>query len=133
MKFDEAEIVEALRERLPEALAIYLFGSVASDEAGPESDVDLAVLNDGKLDPVRIWQIAGDLAALVDRPVDLVDLRAASTVLQHQIVTRGCRLYARDARADFYEAFILSEKANLDARNAGLMEDILREGRVYGR
>ncbi len=133
MKLDEAEIVRTLRARLPDLLAIYLFGSVASGEAGPESDVDLAVLNDGRLDPVRVWEIAGDLASLVDRHVDLVDLRTASTVLQHQIVTRGRRLYALDARADFYEAFILSEKDNLDARNAGLMEDILREGRVYGR
>ncbi len=133
MKLNEAAIVEALRARLPDAMAIYLFGSVASGDAGPESDVDLAVLNDGTLDPVALWEIAGALADLVGRDVDLVDLRTASTVLQHQIVTRGKRLYARDARADFYEAFILSEKDALDARNAGLMGDILREGRVYGR
>lgn len=66
MKLEEAEIVAALRQRLPDALAIYLFGSVASGEAGPERDVDPAVLNDGKLDPVRVWEIAGDLADIVD-------------------------------------------------------------------
>lgn len=93
----------------------------------------MAVLNDGKLDPVKVWEIAGELADIVDAHVDLVDLRMASTVLQHQIVTRGRRLFARDARADFYEAFILREKDALDMRNAGLMKDILREGRVHGR
>ncbi len=133
MKLDEAAIVDRLRGCLPDAIAIYLFGSVATGEAGPESDVDLAVLNDGRLDPVELWDIAGDIAIMVNRDVDLVDLRSASTVLQHQIVTRGRRLYARNGQADVYEAFILSEKMALDARNAPLMADILREGRVYGR
>lgn len=114
-------------------IAIYLFGGVASGEAGPESDVDLAVLNDGPLDPVGLREIASELADLADSHVDLVDLRAASTVLQHQVVTRGRRLHARNGQADVYEAFILSEKAALDERNAPLMADILREGQVYGR
>lgn len=133
MKFDESAVVAHLRKRLPEAMAVYLFGSVASGDARPESDVDLAVLNDGPLDPVFVWDVACDLANIVDAHVDLVDLRTASTVLQHQIVTKGRRLWARDAGADIYEAFILSEKTALDERNAGLYADILREGRVYGR
>jgi len=33
--------------------------------------------------------LAGALADLVGRDVDLVDLRTASTALRHQIVTRG--------------------------------------------
>lgn len=133
MKLDETAIVAFLRQRLPDAMAVYLFGSVASGEAGPQSDVDLAVLNDGPLDPVAVWDVAGELAHIVDRHVDLVDLRRASTVLQHQVVTKGRRLWACDAGADLYEAFILSEKTALDERNAGLFADILREGRVYGR
>ncbi|QGM99520.1 nucleotidyltransferase domain-containing protein [Methylocystis parvus] len=130
---DETALIDHLRKRLPDAMAIYLFGSVASGEAGPESDVDLAVLNDGPLEPVFVWDVACELANVVDRHVDLVDLRTASTVLQHQVVTRGRRLWARDAGANLYEAFILSEKTALDERNAGLYADILREGRVYGR
>jgi predicted nucleotidyltransferase len=133
MRFNETAIVDHLRRSLPDAMAIYVFGSVATGEAGAESDLDLAVLNDGPLDPVALWDLSGELADLAGRPVDLVDLRRASTVLQHQIATKGRRLWARDARADFYEVFILSEKTALDERNAGLMADILREGRVYGR
>lgn len=87
MKINETAIVDHLRARLPGAMAIYLFGSVASGEAGPESDVDLAVLNDGALDPVALWDIAGELTGIVHRHVDLVDLRRASTVMQHQVVT----------------------------------------------
>jgi len=89
MKLDERAIAAHLRKRLPDAMAVYLFGSVASGDAGPESDVDLAVLNDGPLDPVFVWDIACELANVVDAHVDLVDLRTASTVLQHQIVAKG--------------------------------------------
>jgi uncharacterized protein len=133
MLLDESAVVGHLRRSLPDALAIYVFGSVAAGEAGAESDLDLAVLNDGGLEPVALWTLSGEIADRVARPVDLVDLRGASTVLQHQIITKGRRLWRRDARADLYEAFILSEKTALDERNAGLMADILREARVYGR
>lgn len=131
--FDETGVVAFLRERLPALLAVYVFGSRASGESGPESDLDLAVLNDGALDPVALWDLGRELAAFVDAPVDLVDLRAASTVMQYQIVSKGRRLWARDVRAGVYEAFILSEKTALDERRAGLLDDVAREGRVYGR
>lgn len=127
------DAVALLRAALPNALAVYVFGSVASGQEGRESDLDLCVLNDGPLGPVALFDIASSLADAAGRHVDLVDLRAASTVLQYQIVAKGRRLWARDSRADIYEAFILSEKTALDERRAGLLADILREGRVYGR
>jgi predicted nucleotidyltransferase len=130
---NEEAIIAFLREQLPELLAVYLFGSRASGEANARSDLDLAVLNDGPLDPVGLWDLAGEVEDIALRPVDLVDLRAASTVMQYQIVAKGRRLWARDVRAGLYEAFILSEKTALDERRAGLLEDIAREGRVYGR
>jgi len=50
-KLNETTLVAHLRRRFPDALSIYLFGSMASGEAGPDSDVDLALRNDGSLDP----------------------------------------------------------------------------------
>jgi len=44
----EQEIVSALRLRLPGLLAVYLFGSRATGQAGGDSDLDLAVLVEGK-------------------------------------------------------------------------------------
>lgn len=43
-------------------------------------------------------------------PVDLLDLRAASTVMQYQIIITGQRWWARDAQAPLFEVAILSEK-----------------------
>jgi predicted nucleotidyltransferase len=126
-------LVQALRAALPHLLAVYLFGSQATGHADPGSDVDLAVLVEGKLAPVQAWELAQHLAVLAGRDVDLVDLRAASTVLQYQIITRGRRLWEQDARAGLYESAILSWKTDLDEARAGLLDDIRREGMVYRR
>lgn len=129
----EQTIVPALRERLPALLAVYLFGSRATGQAGTDSDLDLAVLVEGKLEPFATWELAQSLAEMVDCDVDLIDFRTASTVMQYQIITTGSRLWSKDAQASLYECAILSQKTELDAARAGLLEDIEREGRVYGR
>ncbi|MBD0703602.1 MULTISPECIES: type VII toxin-antitoxin system MntA family adenylyltransferase antitoxin [unclassified Pseudomonas] len=122
-----------LQNHLPGLLAVYLFGSHAQGTAGPDSDVDIAVLLSGEVDPVSLWQLSGDLADIAGSPVDLIDLRGATTVMQYQIVTRGQRLWARDVQAGLFECFILSEKTALDEARAGLLKDIQEEGSVYGR
>lgn len=129
----EQGIVSALRLRLPGLLAVYLFGSRATEQAGGDSDLDLAVLVEGKLEPLATWELAQSLAGLVGCDVDLIDLRAASTVLQYQVITTGSRLWNKDVQASLYECAILSQKTDLDTARAGLLEDIEREGRVYGR
>ena len=125
-------LVAVLLERLPSLLAVYLFGSRANGHAWPDSDLDLAVLVAGKLEPVAAWELAQDLAGLAGCDVDLIDLRAASTVMQYQVITTGVRLWQQDGQAALYESFILSEKTELDEARAGLLLDIRREGRVYG-
>ena len=131
MKLDA--IQARLQTAIPSLSAIYLFGSRARGTAGPDSDADLAILADAPPDPVALWTLAGDLADLAGCPVDLVDLRAASTVMQYQIIMAGRRLWARDAGVDLYETFILSEKTALDEARARLLGDIAREGRIHGR
>ncbi|MBV6324036.1 type VII toxin-antitoxin system MntA family adenylyltransferase antitoxin [Duganella violaceipulchra] len=132
-KISGQAIVSALRQRLPKLLAIYLFGSRATGQAGADSDLDLAVLVEGKLDILSTWELAQSLADIVGCDVDLIDLRAASTVLQYQVITTGSRLWSKDVQAALYECAILSQKTELDTARAGLLEDIEREGHVYGR
>lgn len=117
-------LIEALRAALPELLSIYAFGSLVSGQSGPESDHDLAVLVPGKVDPLRLFELASELAGIAKRSVDLLDFRAASTVMQHQILTTGQRWWARDARAGLYECAVLSQKTALDEARAGLLADI---------
>ncbi len=126
-------IVEVLQARVAGLLGIYAFGSRTRGTAEPDSDLDLAVLVAGYADPVALWQLAGDLADVAGCPVDLLDLRAASTVMQHQVITTGQRWWAADATAPLFEAAMLSEKTELDSARAKLMAIIGLEGKVHGR
>ncbi len=126
-------IVEVLQARVAGLLGIYAFGSRTRGTAGPDSDLDLAVLVAGYADPVALWQLAGDLADVAGCPVDLLDLRAASTVMQYQVITTGQRWWAADATAPLFEAAMLSEKTELDSARAKLMAIIGLEGKVHGR
>ena len=124
--------VRTLQARLPDLLAVYGFGSRVQGTAGPDSDLDMAVLVAGYVDVTQLWQLAGELADIAGCAVDLLDLRAASTVMQYQIVTQGERWWARDAQAAMFESAILSEKTALDTARAGLLADIRERGTVYG-
>lgn len=125
-------LVGKLRAALPNLLAIHAFGSQMQGTAGPDSDLDLAVLVAGMVDPLLLWRLSEELAELVGCGVDLLDLRAASTVMQYQIITTGRLLWAQQPAAGLFECFVLSEKTALDEACAGLLDDIAKNGRVYG-
>lgn len=129
---NQAAIIQNLQANLPNLLGIYAFGSRIHGTAQTDSDLDLAVLVAGYAEPLVLWSLASDLADVADCPVDLLDLRAASTVMQYQIITTGQRWWAKDAQAALFEAAVLSEKTALDAARAGLLADIQQRGSVYG-
>lgn len=126
-------VLQVLQHRFPHALAFYLFGSQATGQAGADSDVDLAVLLPGYADAQQLWDAATELAKLLDRHVDLLDLRAASTVMQHQVLTTGQRLWGDALAAGLFECFVLTEKLHLDEARAGLLRDIAERGSIHGR
>lgn len=126
-------IVEHLREQVPGLMAVYAFGSRAKGTERADSDLDLAVLGEGRLDPVALWSVAGTLANRMGTDVDLLDLRAATTVMQYQVITTGQRWWARPLEAGMWEAAMLSEKTMLDEARAGLVRDVLQRGVVHGR
>lgn len=126
-------VIQILQAKVPDLLAIYAFGSRVQGTAGSDSDLDLAVLVGGYADPVILFALAGELSDVVGCQVDLVDLRAASTVMQYQIITTGQRWWAADAQAALFEAAILSDKTELDTARAGLLRDIQKEGKIHGR
>ena len=129
---DKTAILACIQQRVAGLLALYAFGSQVQGSAGPESDLDLAVLVAGYADPLTLFSLASELSELAGCPVDLLDLRAASTVMQYQVITTGERWWSRDIQAALFETAILSEKTALDSTRAGLLDDIQRRGSVYG-
>jgi predicted nucleotidyltransferase len=132
-QIQSAQLLTLLQNEFPELLAVYLFGSQAQGIADEKSDVDLAVLVTTYVDANRLWDVRALLEEIVNRPVDLVDLRAASTVMQYQIITGGRMLWHKDYQAAIFECMVLSEKTALDEARASLLLQIQREGRIYGR
>jgi len=130
---DVEAVSRHLQGSIPGLLAIYLFGSYVSGDFHAGSDLDIAVLLSGKGDPLMLWRISGEVADIVDVPVDLVDLRAASTVMQYQIVITGQLLWAKDSAAKLFETYVLGQKTALDTARAGVLEDVQREGIIHGR
>ena len=129
----QGPIVTSLTATYPQAFAIYAFGSQVQGTAGPESDLDLAILLPGYAEPLHLWDLAGRLADVVARHVDLLDFRAASTVMQYQIITTGQRLWHSGVDAGLFESYVLSEMTALNTARAGLLADIRKDGRIYAR
>ena len=129
----DGPVVQKIKAAFPAAFAIYVFGSQVQGTAGRQSDLDLAALVPGYASPAQLWDLGGALADVALCPVDLINLRAASTVMQYQVITTGRKLWSAGTQAGLYECFILSEKTDLDAARAGLLADIKASGHIYAR
>lgn len=127
-------LLTLLESRLGPVQAVYLFGSSAHGDATAESDVDLAVLLPSPMSDQQRWELIQELGVLYGRDVDLLDLRAASTVMRHQVTHTARRLYASDPRAvEDFEDFALSDYVRLNEERAGILADIAARGSVYDR
>ena len=126
--------VDILRKAVPDLVAVYRFGSTNSATAGPDSDVDLAVLAHARLNGTDRFELQDLLATLFRRPVDLVDLRAASTVMAMQVIGPGTVLYESDpAERGRFEDLAFSLYARLNEERRGILDRVSSEGTVYGR
>jgi uncharacterized protein len=128
---------ELIRQRLSNALAIYVFGSRVTENTSRDSDLDLAVLVAGYADVVDLWNLSTDIATAINCDVDLLDMRAATTVMQYQILSKGIRVWQSDDPSvaldvGFYECAMLSEMTALNEARAGLIADIKKSGTIYG-
>ena len=76
---------------------IVLFGSAATGKGfGPMSDVDFALSFAHPLDTYELFLSAQELAGILGREVDLVDLGGASTVFRAEVLRTGRTIYEAD-------------------------------------
>ena len=85
------------------------------------------------IEPVARFDLQERIAAMLHTSVDLIDLRAASTVMRVQVLEHGVLLYERDSsERAFFEASALSAYARLNEERRGILDDIQRRGHVHG-
>ena len=104
MADDGVEVVPAVaidRRRLADVCdrygvaELHLFGSVARNTAGHESDIDLLyVLAPGHHLGFSINRLEDDLAELFGRPVDLVSKAALHAAIRDDVLAEAQELYA---------------------------------------
>ena len=123
---------DALRTALPDAWAIYVFGSFARAEDWPSSDLDLAVL----LPPARriddLLGVMSGVSAQVHREVDVIDLRRAGDVLRREVLLEGQMLHVSEPdQVLAWEAAAMSRYARHRAEIRDILEDFRRTGVGY--
>lgn len=81
----------------PEVRLAILFGSLAVDQGRYNSDVDLAIDAGKPLEIETKMALIEELAELIGRPVDLIDLQTIGEPLLGQVLKHGKRLLGEDA------------------------------------
>ncbi len=79
--------------------AVLLYGSAARGTMNAWSDVDIAILAENPLGYEELGDYGAALEAIFERPVDVVDLRHASTVLKGHIMEDAKSIVVHNAEA----------------------------------
>ena len=125
-------IVAELGQALP-LQAIWLFGSEAEGRARVDSDVDIAVLVDGRIDPLTLLDARERLASRLGRDVDLVELRHASPILAMQVLKHGRLIREADRRARIaFEAALPGRYEDVQRMRAPLVRALVART-LHGR
>lgn len=132
----ERSIIQIVLDHYPTTQAIYLFGSYGTDDEWPDSDVDIAVL----LPPVEAKQVRTlvmsdlrfALERLLEKDVDLINVRRVSTVFQKEIVMADRRIFCADTyAADEFEMLVLSFYQKLNQERQEILDEFLKTRRAY--
>jgi len=125
------EIQKIIFQKIDFVEGVYLFGSFSTNNATPQSDLDLAVLASKPISPIQSFEIAQEIVQHVRREVDLIDLRNANTVMQFQIVYKGIRFVTQSfAVCEAFEDFVFKSYARLNEERMDILNDISRRGKV---
>ena len=121
-------VINEIRSNLQGVVAIYLFGSFGSERQNAKSDIDLAFLSKDKFTKERCWHVAQKIAVKMQRDVDLVDLKAANTVLNFQILNEGKRIWVAEEErlfADNYETSLFGQYQHLQAERQEVVDQFV--------
>jgi uncharacterized protein len=122
----------------PDIQAIYLFGTYETEYERIESDVDIALLLPVKTakseHTIMLNDCRFELATVLNKQVDLVNLRSVTTVFQNEIISTGKIICKIDTNAvDEFEMLTLSFYQKLNEERKEILEDIRKSGRVLAR
>jgi predicted nucleotidyltransferase len=132
----EDVIIKTSLKYYPDLQAIYLFGTYGTDEEWPDSDVDIALLlpweKAKEAGPLTMSDLRFELEALLNKDVDLINLREVSTVLQKEVIAAGRRIYRADEYAtDEFEMLVLSYYQKLSEERRDILQSFFETRRAF--
>jgi predicted nucleotidyltransferase len=129
--FDTAR--DTVLATLPDAWAVYVYGSFARGEEWPDSDLDIAVLLPPEQRIPDLLELIGDISEHVQRDVDVVDLRRVGDVLRREVLENGRTLFESDPEKVLaWEASAMSQYARYREEVRDILDDFRRTGIGYG-
>ncbi len=127
----EIKIIDFIRMKISDVISIYIFGSFATNQETPSSDLDIAYFASEKTDSVKKWGIQEELASLLDIDVDLIDLQEASVILRTEVIEKGKLIFNNDKyKKDYFEMTTYSMYADLNESRVDILNDYKTK---YGR
>jgi uncharacterized protein len=130
--FDTAR--DTVLATLPEAWAVYVYGSFARGEDWPDSDLDIAVLLPPEQRIPDLLKLIGDISKHIHRDADVVDLRRVGDVLRREVLESGRSLFESDPEKVLaWEASAMSQYAHYREEVRGILDDFRRTGIGYGK
>lgn len=129
----KAEIISTIKTRIPDVMAIYIFGSYADDTSNAESDIDVAFLAKESFGNIERWKLQEHMAQRLKKDVDLIDMRQASTIMKKQVIENGERIFViQENEVEWFESLSIWLYIDLMELNRPIYEDIKERGSVYG-
>ena len=129
------QLIQVINAKLDTEFII-LFGSFAKENARDDSDLDLAYFSNTPLSSYDRFLLAGELATIAGREVDLIDLidlKQADTVLTIQIFSEGLPIYIKnDNEYTRQKMRAYSMYATLSEQRAPIINAIKERGSVFG-
>ncbi len=129
------QITEIILKYYPEVQAVYLFGTYGTVNERHESDVDIALLlpHNSRIGNLQLAKsdCRFELEELLEKEVDLLNVRKLSTVFQKEVVMNGDLIYSRNRHVvDEFEMLTLSYYQKLNEERAGILEEIRKTGKI---
>ena len=109
------KLINFIKEK-DNVLAVYLFGSFADNTYNENSDIDLAVLYDGKTDLGEHVSDSIDIERIFENTkIDYIDLEEISLFFRFNILKNGKKIYIKDEEK-LYDYVYKTQKLYIDMK-----------------
>lgn len=126
------QIIYTINEKLYTDFII-LFGSFAKGNIHDESDIDIAYFSNQKLSSYERFLLAGELAIVSGREVDLIDIKQIDTIFTMQIFSEGNVIFINNENIYTQQQMrAFNMYVELLEQRAPVIEMIKEQGSVFG-